>query len=61
MTKLKINRYFVVFHFQDAAKKMSGDAAFVAPNPKSFNFFEKKYKVFLKMLADQLEYRQIMA
>jgi len=45
---------------EESAQAMGGKARFVQPNPLSFVFHERKYKVFLKMLNDQLEYQRIM-
>lgn len=45
---------------QDATCKMCGNVKFIQPNTDSFGFYRKKYKVFLKMIQDQLDYKRIM-
>lgn len=39
---------------------MGGHGKVVWPNMDIVEFHNKKYKVFLKMLEDQLKYREIM-
>jgi hypothetical protein len=48
--------------FQTAAMSMGGKAKVVEPakNPTVQGYHQKKYKVFLKMLADQRSYEDIM-
>ncbi|XP_063701204.1 FGGY carbohydrate kinase domain-containing protein [Culicoides brevitarsis] len=45
---------------EDATNAMSGNAKTIHSNHKSFDFHRKKYKVFRKMVQDQLEYKRIM-
>lgn len=41
-------------------KAMAGKAHMISPNPELKSFHDRKYRVFLKMLDDQLAYRDIM-
>lgn len=43
-----------------AVKAMAGKAHMISPNPELKSFHDRKYRVFLKMLDDQLAYRDIM-
>ena len=43
-----------------AVRAMAGQGRIISPNPELRTFHERKYKVFLKMLDDQLAYREIM-
>lgn len=43
-----------------AVKAMAGKAHVISPNPELKSFHDRKYRVFLKMLDDQLAYRDIM-
>ncbi|XP_072943773.1 FGGY carbohydrate kinase domain-containing protein [Epargyreus clarus] len=43
-----------------AVKNMGGSAEVVKPNLNNKAFHDKKYRVFLRMLQDQLKYRAIM-
>jgi len=47
-------------NLEKTTKAMSGEAKFVEPNPGSFNYHDRKYKVFLKMVQDQMEYQKLM-
>ncbi|ESO94473.1 hypothetical protein LOTGIDRAFT_206429 [Lottia gigantea] len=46
---------------QDAMEKMGGMGTVIFPDSNLKQYHDKKYKVFLKMLMDQREYRNIMA
>ncbi|KAK6188409.1 hypothetical protein SNE40_004586 [Patella caerulea] len=48
-------------NIQDAMEKMGGLGTVILPDMDLKQYHEKKYKVFLKMLADQREYRNIMS
>ncbi|XP_044755227.1 FGGY carbohydrate kinase domain-containing protein [Coccinella septempunctata] len=43
-----------------AIRRMGGSGTVIHPNIDLANFHDKKYKVFLKMYKDQMEYRRIM-
>lgn len=45
---------------QSAMMAMGGNANIVTPNPNCVEYHKKKYDVFLKMLADQRSYENIM-
>lgn len=45
---------------ESAIKSMGGRGTVVKPNKEITEFHNKKYKVFLKMLDDQLAYRKMM-
>ncbi|CAH1774468.1 unnamed protein product [Owenia fusiformis] len=47
-------------NLQTCMKTMGGRGKLVQPNATSTSFHEKKYRVFLKMLKDQLQYRAMM-
>lgn len=50
-----------VFPDMDSAvRNMAGKGQMVKPNVELKAFHDRKYRVFLKMLNDQLEYREIM-
>uniref|UniRef100_A0A1B6DV82 FGGY carbohydrate kinase domain-containing protein n=1 Tax=Clastoptera arizonana TaxID=38151 RepID=A0A1B6DV82_9HEMI len=44
----------------DAIEGMAGDAQLIPPNNLTIQYHLKKYKVFLRMIADQEAYRKIM-
>jgi FGGY-family pentulose kinase len=46
---------------QTAVKAMGGDANIVSPRDEEHRYHQKKYKVFLKMVEHQREYRAIMS
>lgn len=45
---------------QSAAKEMGSKSQVVWPKPENSEFYNKKYKVFRKMIADQKSYKEIM-
>lgn len=47
-------------NLETAIKELSSSAIQITPNLNSFNFHERKYKIFLKMLDDQKSYKNIM-
>ncbi|KAK5644725.1 hypothetical protein RI129_006025 [Pyrocoelia pectoralis] len=44
----------------DAIRSMGGRGTVINPNSRTIGYHNKKYKVFLQMLDDQLKYREIM-
>ncbi|KAL7307529.1 hypothetical protein TKK_0000226 [Trichogramma kaykai] len=44
----------------DAITKMGGSAIVVHPDPETFSYHEKKYRVFKKMVDDQNQYKEYM-
>lgn len=45
----------------DAIQTMGGTGTAMLPDKDAVDYHNKKYKVFLKMYEDQMEYRKIMA
>ncbi|KAF5273879.1 hypothetical protein FQA39_LY00994 [Lamprigera yunnana] len=51
-------------YFKDitsAIRSMAGNGTVIKPNKETVEYHNKKYKVFLKMLQDQLKYREMMS
>lgn len=53
------SQYFV--NINEAMRVMGGTADVIRPNTNIKSFHDKKYRVFLKMLDDQLNYRVLMS
>lgn len=47
-------------YFQSASKGMGGRAKVIQPKPDCVKYHQLKYRVFLKMMADQKSYKSIM-
>lgn len=45
---------------QKASKAMGGTGQLLKPNPRTLDFHNRKFKVFLQLLEDQRQYRNIM-
>jgi FGGY-family pentulose kinase len=45
---------------KETIEEFKNEANLISPNEKTFSYHEKKYQVYLKMLEDQISYRQMM-